>query len=290
VDEYELPADQFGGKYSDDDCPYRPLTWDLADENNYGTGLVEQCSGDLEAISLMSESVVRAAILASEFRWLVNPAGQTSVQDFLESNNGDAIPGQQGDISPLNSGATMQLQPIQAIATQYINRIGQTFLLLSSVIRNSERTTLGEVTALANELETSLGGVYSRLAVDMQKPIANWLIKSLIGKSIQGINPVIVTGLDALSRNGDLENLQQCLTDCAQVAALGPQLLARLKIQPIINAIFSARGLNPNDYVLSDTEAQEAIQQQAGMQAAVQSAPGVAQAVAKNATQPQGQQ
>lgn len=287
VDDYELTDAKFRGKFNADNVPYRPLTWDLSDENNYGTGLVEQYSGDLTAISTMSEAILQAAILASEFRWVVNPGGMTSAQDFQDSNNGDAIPGVASDIVPLNAGQFQNLQGMQNINSDYINRIGKGFLLISSVIRDSERTTAMEVSQVANELETSLGGVYSRLSIDFQLPIAIWLIQRE-GVKVGGDNlmPTIVTGLDSLSRNGDLENIQACMQDMASVATLPPILLQQLKLTALLNAIFSARGLNPNDYVNSQDQAQAATQQDAATQAAVASAPGVAQEAMKQ----QGQQ
>lgn len=292
VDEIHLPS-EYDSKFTEDNLPYRALTWDLADENNYGSGLVEQCSGDLFAISTMSESILQAAVLASEFRWLVNPGGVTSVTDFQDSQNGDAIPGVAGDITPLNNGSMMNLQGISQINTDYINRIGKTFLLMSSVVRDAERVTAEEIRSVANELETSLGGVYSRLAIDFQKPIAYWLTDIMgvtVGKDT--IKPVVITGLDALSRNGDLENLQACISDMAQFAQLPPMILQRVKVTAILNAIFSARGLAPGDYVETASTAQANGQAQATQDAAVASAPGVAKAQAEGAVQaqqPQGQ-
>lgn len=53
VDEFRLPK-EYNGRWPADRCPYLPLTWDLADEADYGTGLVEEYSGDLEALSVLS--------------------------------------------------------------------------------------------------------------------------------------------------------------------------------------------------------------------------------------------
>src|SRR5690606_40756446 len=100
--------------------PYRAVTWDLAAGDDYGTGLVEDYDGDFQALSLLSEATIQAAILASEFRWLVNPAGQTSVEDFVASPNGAAIPGQHGDIELISSGVEGTLQTNLNIQQLYI--------------------------------------------------------------------------------------------------------------------------------------------------------------------------
>jgi len=289
VDDIDLTPASVGkdspyyGEFTEEAMPYRPLTWELADENNYGTGLVEQCAGDLEAISMLSEAALQAAVLASEFRWLVNPAGQTSVQDYAASKNGDALPGMPNDIAPVVNGGNINLQPMQALNTDYINRIGKTFLMIGSVIRDSERTTAAEVSAVAQELETSLGGVYSRLAVDMQTPIAYWLIEVQGVKAGEsGLKPVIITGMDALSRNGDLELLQMCIADIANLANIPPIVLQRLKLQPIIAKIFQARGLDPNEYVLSEQDAQQMIAASKAQDAAAAAVPGVAAQQVRN--------
>jgi hypothetical protein len=126
----------------------------------------------------------------------------------------------------------------------------------------------------ANELETSLGGVYSRLAVDFQLPMAFWLVKRT-GVDLGGtqITPMVITGLDALSRNGDLDNLKLCLQDLAAVSGMPPQALAVLNLDAIAKAIFAGRGVDYSQYVKT------ADQQKADMENAQQAA--LAQQVAR---------
>jgi hypothetical protein len=273
VDDIDL-GDKYNGKYTDDTIPYRPLTWELHDDNNYGTGLVEQNAGDFASLSVLSEAEVKGAILASEFRWLVNPAGQTHPEDVEASENGAALPGLKDDIVPLNSGTGQNMQYIDNVATKYVNRIGRVFLIGSAVVRDAERVTAEEVRMQANELETSLGGVYSRLAVDFQLPMAFWLVKRT-GVDLGGtqITPMVITGLDALSRNGDLDNLKLCLQDLAAVSGMPPQALAVLNLDAIAKAIFAGRGVDYSLYVKT------ADQQKADMQNAQQAA--LAQQVAR---------
>lgn len=268
VGSQRLPA-KFDGKWPEAKMPYRAITWDLASGDDYGTGLVEDYSGDYAALSIMSKATVQAAILASEFRWLVNPAGMTSPEDFERSENGAALAGVQGDITLVQSGKSADLQVNVSIAEKYINRIGQGFLLHSAVTRHAERVTAEEIRMTAEELETSLGGAYSRIAVDVQLPLAYWLM-DLSGKKITGssIEPTIVTGLAALSRAGDRDNLVLFLTDVNQVAALPPDMRGRLRVGAIYAAFASARGLNVNTYLLSEDEYRA--QQEAEMQAQLQ--------------------
>jgi Bacteriophage head to tail connecting protein len=280
VDDIDLPHDEFAGKYTEETLPYRPLTWELHDDNDYGTGLVEQQSGDLASLSMLSEAEVKGAILASEFRWLVNPAGQTRPEDIENSENGAALPGTKDDVIPLNSGTGQSMQYIDNVATKYINRIGKAFLLGSAVVRDAERVTAEEIRMQANELETSLGGVYSRLAIDFQSPMAYWLTK-LAGVSLgkTAITPMVITGLDALSRNGDLDNLKLALQDLAAVSGMPPQALAVLNLTAIAQAIFMGRGVSFDEYVKSDAQQQQDLQDANAQALAQQVARPVAQAV-----------
>lgn len=256
VDEVDL-GDTFAATYNDDTCPYRVECWNLADENDYGTGLVEDYRGAFAALSAMAEAEVEAGILASEFRWLVNPSGQTKPEDLEESENGAALPGFKEDIVPLSFGNVSNLQTLGAISEKQIRIIGQGFLMPSAVTRDAERVTAEEIRGQAIELETGLGGVYTRLASSLQPYIASFLLEGA-DISIKGtkLTVQVITGLDALSRSGDLENLRLALNDIAGLQTLGPELLARLNIEEIFTAIFIGRGVNATKFVKSSQQVQ----------------------------------
>ena len=265
VDQWKLPAD-FNGKWPEAKLPYRVLTWDLADGSHYGTGLVEDYKGDFAALSTLTKAQVVGAVLASEFRWLVNPSGMTKPEDFEQSENGAAIPGQKDDISLVESSKSNDLQTMLGMTQEYVNRIGRGFLLGSQMVRQAERVTTEEIRLIANELETSLGGAYSRLAVDAQLPIAHWAMDGIglkIGDS--GFMPTVITGLDALSRNADLEELKALLADMAGIALLPEPLLAQLSVERIFTALAAPRRIDIKPYLKTPEEMQ---QQRAQAQAA----------------------
>lgn len=253
-----LPPAKYASVYTKDKMPYHAITWDLASGDHYGTGLVEDYAGDFAALSMLSEATVQAAILASEFRWLVNPAGATKAEDMAASRNGDALPGANGDITLLQSGKGSDLSVNLQVAQMYIERIGKGFMMQSSVTRQAERVTAEEIRLVAEELETSLGGGYSRVAVDMQVPVARWLM-SESGNKIGGhdIKPTIITGLDALSRSGDRDMLALFLQDCSLVDQLGPELQARMRIAPIFAAFAAARGVATTTFLKTEEEVQQ---------------------------------
>lgn len=272
VDAYKLP-ETYSGKWPEDKLPYRVLTWQLADEADYGTGLVEDYVGAFAALSSLSEAQVTGALLSSEFRWLVNPGGVTKPDDLETSANGSALPGLKDDVSLVSNSKSGDLKVVADIAESYIRRIGQGFLMNSAVTRDAERVTAEEIRRQAQELETSFGGTYSRIAVDFQGPVADWLLTS-VDIPIAGtkLRRSIVTGLDALSRSGDLDSLRAALADFAAIGQLNPQLLAALRLDTIGSTIFAGHGLSTTKFTRTAEEmkAMQEAEQQAQQEAVTQ--------------------
>lgn len=260
IGDNEITLDKYRGSYNEQDVPVHHHVWRLPDGANYGIGHVEDYSGDFEGLSSLSEAELNGAILASEFRWLANPGGMTRVEDVETSRNGDVIPGQEGDLVLVSAGAVANsIAVVSASAEKWTRRLAAGFLMTGGVQRDAERVTAEEIRLLAGELETALGGVYSRLAVDLQLPLAYWLMDRVGAKEFKDsdFKPVIITGLDALSRNGDLENVRLFIQDVVQITTLPPEVSQRLRLDNIFAALASGRGLKANQFVRSEEEAQQ---------------------------------
>ena len=284
IDEKRLPK-EYDGRWPADSMPYQPITWDLADESDYGTGLVEEYVGDFEALSVLSESVVDGAVLGTEYRWLVSPTGQTSPQDMKDSENGDVLSGLPTDVAPTQGGNPQAISVASEVLDRYERRVARGFLMGSAVIRDAERVTTEEVRLTAQELETAYGGVYSTLASSVQKPVANWLFKSIeIDLKGADLEITIITGLDALSRNGDLENFRLAMGDMVAITTVPEQLAARVKWEEVTRFVGQGRNVDMSKFFLNDQEyAQKQAQEQASrMTETVGTEAGIA------ATQPQG--
>lgn len=283
VDSTELP-EAFNGKYTEETLPYKPMVWDLADEHDYGTGLVEEYEGDFEAMSALSESVVDGAILGAEWRWLVNPTGYTSADDLNKSKNGDAINGTKDDINPTQGGNPESIKVALTVADKWEQRIARGFLLLSPVTRDAERVTAEEIRMTAQELETAFGGVYSSLAVQIQTPLAKWLLKmTKTNLKDTGFDVAIVTGLDALSRNGDLDNFRLAMADLAGFNNLPEQLIMRFDYNKVVAFVGNGRGIDLSALMKSQDE----IEQDQANAIQAQAASTAANAAAENAAAPQ---
>jgi hypothetical protein len=165
-------------------------------------------------------------------------------------------------------------------------RLARNFLLLSAVTRNAERVTAEEVRLTALELETALGGVYSSLSAQIQAPIANWLLDE-IDMTIDGTDfqVEVLTGLDALSRNGDLENLRMALGDLAQITALPPGLQDRINFAAIAAYIGAGRGVDLTPFLKPEAQYQQELAQRRAEAVAQETATAAGQAAAQGAMQ-----
>ncbi|UPI11711.1 portal protein [Aeromonas phage yong1] len=263
IGDKEIRDPKYQGRYKEQDLPVQAHYWRLPDSKDYGIGHVEDFVGDFEGCSQLSEAELNAAMLASEFRWLMDPAGNMRPEDFKRSRNGDVIPGTEGQLVLVSAGAIANtITVVSASADKYIRRISQGFLITQGLVRDAERVTAEEIRVLANDLETQLGGIYSLLALNLQQPLAMWLMNRVNGSTLKGtsISPTIVTGLDALSRNGDLENVRLFIADVAQITALPPETQKWLKLGPILSELAAGRGLRSSQYVATAEEVQQADQ------------------------------
>jgi head-to-tail connecting protein len=291
VDEVVLP-EKFGGKWPANKLPYHVLTWDLADEADYATGLVEEHLGDFEALSALSESLLDGSILTTEMRWLVNPGGMTSVEDMRKSRNGDAISGQEGDVGAVHGGNPQAIEMAMKVVELYSARIARAFLLQSAMVRDAERVTAEEIRAIALELETAFGGVYSQLGINWQGPVAHWCLAA-IDMDARGtdMEVTVLTGLEALTRNSQLEKLRAALGDLAMLEQLPPGLLQRIEYAAITKFVGAGRGIDLTPFIKDEAkvraEQKQAMQDEVQTNAGIAAGDATAQAAAQQGVQPQ---
>jgi hypothetical protein len=250
------------GKWKPENLPWRALSWRLPLGQDYGVSLAEDYSNDLGNHDIVSEAMADGAVLAAQFRWACNPNGITQPEDITGGKNGDVIPADPKDLGLIFANLGNQLATIMSVEEVYSRRIGRGFLMNSAVTRDSERTTAEEVRIQAIELEQSLGGVYSRLAIDMQAPIARWQLRAA-NINIRGtkIQPTIITGLDALSRSAELQRMMGFLGDVSSLAEIPAETREMLNEEPIISDMAAGRGVNRTKYVATVEEINQRRQQ-----------------------------
>lgn len=279
---------RFTAAYSKDDCPWHVVAWDLPDESDYSPGLIEEMFGDLNAVSATGRAEIEGGLQACETRWLVNQGGGTSVDDFAGSRNGQALPGSKDDLVPVTGGNPQGVAEVRMTSERIEQRLARVFLLGSAVTRDAERVTAEEIRQQAMELQVAHGGTYSVLAPSLQGPIAKWLINKLDPQILKTqFKFSIITGLEALSRNGDLEAFRLALGDIAQFYQMPPELVARTKWDKVYSFVGHGRGIDMMPFLLTDAEwAQKQQQaQQARVQESTQTAAGEAAVQSAQPTQ-----
>jgi hypothetical protein len=178
------------------------------------------------------------------------------------------------------------------------DRLGAAFLLTSGVVRSAERVTAEEIRMLSQELESSLGGLYSLLSNELQLPLIERLMfvmsksKKLPKLPKNLVQPVIVTGVEALGRGNDLNKLDQFLAGAAQV--VGPQAVAQfVNVQEYFKRRATALGIKTIGLIKTEEQLAQASQQQMAAQMSEKLGPAGIKALSdqyKQANSPEQQQ
>ena len=252
--------------YPRDKLRWVPLTWNLSRGEDYGRGLVEEYAPTFHALEVYNQSLINIAGIMGDIKFLVNPASLVDVIALNNSKAGSYHSGKEGDVTAIETNKQNDAQFIFSMIERLERQLAQAFLLNSSMVRDAERVTTEEIRMIANELETSNGGVYSRLALQWQVPTANILLDDIQFDGSQwGITPKIITGMDSLSRQGEMDNLRMFVADLAMLEAVPEDI--RAAIDPTKFATFCAtqRQVDYSKFLFTEAQLQQRAQQQQDM-------------------------
>lgn len=267
ADAVQLTTEKTQGVYTIDTLPYVPLVWKLVRGQDWGKGLVEDYAGDFHSLSTAERSSLEIVGVMAQIKGLVDPAGLTDVNELNNTVNGQWCSGREDDVAMLTfSELNDKLTTLEAYADKKERRISKAFLMDSAGVRDAERVTAEEIRLIARDLEMSLGGVYTRLAQTFQLPVAKRLLVRIEFKiADKAVEPIITTGLSALSRSGDLDSYRLFVQDAQLLATLDPEVRAELSIPRLLN--FLATNNNLDIDVTFKTEEEKQADQQARIEA-----------------------
>lgn len=280
----EIEDEIIGGSeqtYPRDKSPWIPLRLKKMDGESYGRSFVDEYLGDLKVLEALCKSVAQVAAVASNILYLVNPNAVTRISELSKAKSGDFIRGKIEDIQVLQVNKTSDLQIASAEIQQIEGRLSYAFLLNSAVQRNAERVTAEEIRYVASELEDTVGSIYSILSQELQLPLVKRFMTQMtregaipdMPEGAKGVEPMIVTGIEALGRGHDLNNLDTFIR-YAQVFPEAFQM--NVKQAEILRQIATSLGIDAASVVKSDEEIQQEQMQMQQMQMAQQVAPEVA--------------
>lgn len=271
------------GVYTEETLPWIPATWNLQRGMDYATGHVEDYSGEFHAIEVLNQAIIEGAALACEHKLLVNPNGVADVEELNNAENGDYVWGHPDDVKAIDLGSPQKWQELQSVLKPAEQRVGRGFLMNSAVTRDAERVTAEEIRTQAMELETALGGTYSHLAETVQTPVAYNVLEDLDLANLKGVRPLIVTGMDSLSRGSEHEQFMMWMNDLGMLNNIPEDVRAITKLDSVMAKMATGRGVEFED-VIKSPEEQKADQQRQMQQ---QQQMMQAEAQAKGAAQPQ---
>lgn len=228
----EVEGVEVGERYriKAEDSPFIILTWERLYGEDYGRGLIESIYGDLFTYAFLAKAIAKGCALMSEVKFLVRRGSATSPQAHAKAETGEYLWGEEGDIKVVQLEKYGDYQTVLSVQQTYEKRLGQAFLMLSANRRDAERVTTVELRQDAQELETSLGGTYSQIAVSGQLPYANLLLKRTDFKlPAEDVLPIIITGIEALGKAGELDKLYQFSEMMSIPNSWSPQAQDRIK-------------------------------------------------------------
>jgi hypothetical protein len=278
------------GTYDDSVLPYLPLRWAGVAGEDYGRGKVEEHLPDLRTLDGLTMAMIDGAAMASRNITMIKPSAAAGInlrRKLNKAKNGDYVIGNPEDVQMLTftNGSGLQITQVEIASLR--QELSIAFLLGQSAIRNAERVTTVEVRMVAQELEAALGGVYSMLSHDMMARRVRRLIVQMQAEQElppwpQGtIEPTILTGMEALGREAQVQNV---VAAGQLVASMPPDGQDYIKWDVLLKKGFN--GLNLSDAVRTEEEAQQVRQQRSQMQAAQDAFPNVANTAAQAALNP----
>lgn len=266
------------GTYLQDALPWLPLRLSVQPGEDYGRSYVEEYLGDLDSLEGLVEAIVEGSSAAARVVFLVSPNGSVQLRQFTKARTGDVLSGEADDVSVVQTNRQVDLSVARQQAQDIAQSLSYAFMLNAAVQRSGERVTAEEIRYMASELDDALGGVYTLLAAEFQLPVVrlferrmekNRKVAKLPGDLVQ---PQIVTGLQAIGRGYDQQNLKLFVSDI--IAVLGPELAMKfLNPQEFLKRSAASYGIDPGGLLASDEQIAQQDQQAQLMQLVQQLGP-----------------
>lgn len=283
----EVPGSR--GSVAKESTGWQFLRWQAVPGSDYGRAHVTEYAGDFLSLEDANRSIIKFAIEAARILRIVDPNAGIDVEELASAESGDFLMGLRDRIATLQLDKNQDFQIVWNLAQSIERRLSQAFLIASNAIRDAERVTAEEIKAISQELEDSLGGTYTVLSAEVQRPYARRLLHILskqkkAPKLPESVSVVIVTGFNALGQNHEVAAIRDWLIDLK--GTFGEAWLAsNLDGQEVALRMGVGRGVMDVMKLLRSPEDQAAEQQNAALtQAGVAAAPHIAKGVMDQAS------
>ena len=250
--------------------PYFSVPYQLPPTAHYGRGIIEDNLGDVRALNELTERLLDFAAMSSKFMFVTDYSSQVRPQDLALPTGsciqGRVQSGQVTDVAILRTDKAQDFGVVQNVRTQIASDISKVMMMEAEQLPTYERASRLHVERVAMELEGALGGVYAPIADALQIPLVERLryqmtrdgaLPSLPDDSVE---IEAVTGISALSREGDQQRLLQLLQT---VSTMGPDMLGRIDRGVLLDVLVRHSGIYEPGLVKTEEQVQ---QEQAAMQ------------------------
>lgn len=252
--------------YALDACPWLPLRMYRINGEDYGRGYTEKYLGDHKALEALMHALVDGAAAAAKVNFLVNPNGTVKPKQLEKAPNLGILAGKADEVTVLQVQKMNDFRTAAEMVKDLTQRLARAYLLNSAIQRDAERVTAEEIRYMAQELESALGGMYSVLANEFQRPYIHMrmeYMKQATPKLLPDLgNEVeieIVTGIDALGRGQDTNRLTQFIDVCAKT--LGEASVQYINVPAFMKALASSIGIDDISLLKSEEQIQQEQQQ-----------------------------
>lgn len=246
--------------------PYFSTAFELASGDDYGRGFVELNQGDLNTLNELEQRLLEFAGTHSKMLIAKNYDSQVRDED-LQKPSGSIIQakvqsGQIGDVAMLNMQNSTNFNVVLEASNRTSSNLARAMMMDSAVLPEQERVTATQVRRLASEIDGALGGMYAPIADDQQVPMIQRVVHMLerdgefqrIPDTLaERVNITAATGLDALSKDQDLQRL---LTFSQIISQFGEQALARIDIATLVKEVARNQRIDAPGLVKTDEQMQ----------------------------------
>ena len=192
---------------------------------DYSYSYVHTNYGDLKTLEELTRDMSEIAAAAAVLRWIVKRGSMAAVslRKLRDMKNGAYVYGDPDGIQPLTlQGKLSDMAMVENRIADIKGRLRESFLMFGASRRQAERVTAFENAQVLNELQSNLSSFFGPLTSELQERIALILIDQMKGENVLPkfddafIEPVIITGAAALSRETSTQKLLNAVTIVTQ--------------------------------------------------------------------------
>ncbi len=256
-------------------CPYIPAGYRETSGENYPRSFLDNRIAGLRSYNTLKKYELDIA----ENMAFILPVADTGKgwqpSDWLKRSGvptAGRVTGNKVDgLALLETEKQRDLAGVHQVAEDLKTELGRAMLMLTEAMPTGDRVTAQAVRGVARELEGALGGVYSHIAEQLQRPFLERLIFQMERDNLLPVIPAelrdmqaveITTGIAALSRQQDLDNLITAI----QILSPMPGVLETLNLSVVADRVFASLMVDRKGLVLTPAQINANLQAQAQQQ------------------------